>query len=63
MRPSVTFTVECEQEEDGRWLAEILEIPGALVYAKTPDDAAAKGRALAFRVLAERRERGERQGD
>lgn len=59
----MTFTVECEQEEDGRWLAEIPEIPGALVYGETPEGAAAKVRALVHRVLADRREHGEGQVD
>jgi predicted RNase H-like HicB family nuclease len=55
----MNFTLECEQEADGRWLAEVLELPGALAYGATPDDAVAKAEALALRVLAERLERGE----
>ncbi len=49
----MTFTIETEQEEDGRWLAEVLEIPGALAYGQTADEAIAKVQALALRVLAE----------
>ena len=55
----MNFTLECEQEEDGRWLAEVLELPGALAYGATQDGAMAKAEALALRVLAERLERGE----
>ena len=53
------FTVECEEEEDGRWLAEILEIPGALAYGQNPDEAIARVKALALRVVADRLEHGE----
>ena len=53
------FTVEYEQEEDGRWLAEVKEMPGVLVYGKDPDDAAAHAQALALRVIADRLENGE----
>ena len=53
------FTIEYEQEEDGRWIAEVLELPGALSYGKTRDDAIAHAQALALRVLADRLEHGE----
>lgn len=53
------FTIEYEQEEDGRWLAEVKELPGVLVYGKDPDDAAARAQALALRVIADRLENGE----
>jgi len=49
------MNVEVEQEEDGRWIAEIPEIPGALAYGVTPLQAGAKAKALALRVLAERK--------
>jgi predicted RNase H-like HicB family nuclease len=55
----MNFSIEYEQEEDGRWLAEVLEIPGALAYGKTSEDAVAKVQALALRVLADRLEHGE----
>ena len=55
----MTFTVEYEQEEDGRWLAEVLELPGALAYGQTSEEAVAKAQALALRVLADRLEHGE----
>ena len=51
---SVTFTIEYEQEEDGRWLAEVLELPGVLAYGQTTEEALAKAQALALRVLADR---------
>lgn len=51
---SVTFTIEYEQEEDGRWLAEVLELPGVLAYGRTTEEARAKAQALALRVLADR---------
>ena len=55
----MTFTVEYEQEEDGRWLAEVLEMPGVLAYGQSSDEAIAKAQALALRVLADRLEHGE----
>lgn len=55
----VRFTIEYEQEEDGRWLAEILELPGVLAYGHTREDAMAKAQALGLRVLADRIEHGE----
>jgi predicted RNase H-like HicB family nuclease len=55
----MNFTLECEQEDDGRWLAEVVELPGALAYGVTQDEAMAKAEALALRVLAERLEHGE----
>ncbi|HEX6622595.1 MAG TPA: type II toxin-antitoxin system HicB family antitoxin [Pyrinomonadaceae bacterium] len=55
----MTFTIEFEQETDGRWLAEVLELPGALAYGQTSAEAVAKVKALALRVLADRLEHGE----
>ena len=54
-----SFTIETEQEDDGRWIAEIVEIPGSLVYGTSTEEAIAKVQALALRVLAERLEHGE----
>jgi predicted RNase H-like HicB family nuclease len=45
--------VEVEQEEDGRWLAEVLELPGVLAYGDTQDAAISRVQALALRVVAE----------
>jgi predicted RNase H-like HicB family nuclease len=55
----MTFTVEFEREEDGRWLAEVPELPGVLAYGETSNEAIAKAQALALRVLADRLEHGE----
>ena len=51
--------VETEQEDDGRWIAEVIDIPGALAYGHSRVDAIAKAEALAFRVLADRLEVGD----
>ena len=55
----MNFTIECEQEDDGRWLAEVLELPGVLTYGATKEEAIVKAEALALRVIAERLEHGE----
>ncbi len=55
----MTFNIEIEQESDGRWLAEVSDLPGVLTYGVTRPDAVAKVQALALRVLAERLEHGE----
>lgn len=53
------FTVEIDREEDGRWIGEVIDLPGVLAYGSTRDEAMAKTKALAFRVLADRIEHGE----
>ena len=53
------FRIEMEQEQDGRWIAEIGALPGVLAYGVTPTDATAKVQVLALRVLADRMEHGE----
>jgi predicted RNase H-like HicB family nuclease len=53
------FTIEHEREDDGRWLAEVPELPGVLAYGTTADEAMAKAEVLALRVLAERLESNE----
>jgi len=55
----MNFRIEAEREEDGRWMAEVLELPGALVYAATRDEAVARAKALALRAVAERLEHRE----
>ena len=55
----MTFTVEFERDDDGRWLAEVIELPGVLAYGQTSDEAIAKAQALALRVLADRLEHGD----
>jgi predicted RNase H-like HicB family nuclease len=53
------FTVEYELESDGRWLAEVKELPGVMCYGTSPEDAVAHAQALALRVVADRLENGE----
>jgi predicted RNase H-like HicB family nuclease len=55
----MNFTVEYEQEDDGRWLAEVKELPGVMVYGEDVDNAVAHAQALALRVVADRLENGE----
>ena len=50
---ATNFNIETEQEEDGRWIADVVEIPGAMAYGSTPDEAIASVQALALRVFAE----------
>ena len=53
------FTIETEQEEDGRWIAEVLEISGVLMYGNSQQQAIAHVQALALRVIADKLEHGE----
>jgi predicted RNase H-like HicB family nuclease len=53
------FTVETEEEADGRWIAEVQELSGAMTYGRTRDEAIAHAEALALRIVAERLENGE----
>ena len=53
------LSILTERETDGRWLAEVPELPGVLAYGQSPDEAASKVEVLALRVLAERLEHGE----
>jgi predicted RNase H-like HicB family nuclease len=53
------FVVELEQEDDGRWIAEVVDLPGVLAYGQSPEEARAKVQALALRVVADRLEHGE----
>lgn len=50
----MNFCIEFEQEDDGRWIAEIPEIPGVMAYGQTSVQAGEKAKALALRILAER---------
>lgn len=56
---SVTFTVEIEREDDGRWLAEVPGLAGVLAYGQDRNEAVARVQALALRVIAERLEHRE----
>lgn len=53
------FMIEAELEEDGRWIAEVAELPGVLAYGASKSDAVEKVQALALRVLADRLDHGE----
>jgi predicted RNase H-like HicB family nuclease len=46
--------IEIEREKDGRWIAEVPDLPGVMVYGKTRAQALAKVEALALRVIAEK---------
>jgi predicted RNase H-like HicB family nuclease len=47
------FSIEIEQEKDGRWIAEIPEVPGAIAYGPTEHDATVKAYAIALRAVAD----------
>lgn len=51
--------IELDREEDGRWLTEIPELPGVMAYGQTREEAVARVKALALRVMADRLEHGE----
>jgi predicted RNase H-like HicB family nuclease len=53
------LTIEVEQEDDGRWLAEVPELAGVLTYGKTRQEAIDRAQALSLRVLADRLDHGE----
>jgi len=55
----MTFSIEIEREEDGRWMAEVPALAGVMCYGATRDEAVARVQALALRVLAERLEHQE----
>lgn len=55
----MNLNVESEQEADGRWIAEVLGLPGVLAYGDSNEEAVAKAEALALRVIAEQLEHGE----
>jgi predicted RNase H-like HicB family nuclease len=56
---SQQFHIEVEQEEDGRWIADIPELPGVMVYGQTQIEAVSLVQALALRVIADKLEDGE----
>ena len=53
------LSIEVEQEEDGRWLSEVPELPGVLAYGQSRSEAVVRAQVLALRVLADRIEHGE----
>jgi predicted RNase H-like HicB family nuclease len=56
---SLSYRIDLEREDDGRWIGEIADLPGVLCYGATRDEAVARVQALALRVLAERLEHAE----
>lgn len=59
LRPMQQLSIEVERETDGRWLAEVLGVPGVLAYGATSEEARKRALVLALRTLAERIEHGE----
>jgi predicted RNase H-like HicB family nuclease len=55
----MNLTIETDREDDGRWIAEVPELPGVLAYGASRDEAMAKAEALALRVIAEQLDNGE----
>ena len=58
----MNLNVEIEQETDGRWIAEVTNLPGVMVYGESSAEAIAKVKALALRVLADQPEHGKNTG-
>jgi predicted RNase H-like HicB family nuclease len=54
------MNIDLEREEDGRWIAEIPDLPGVMAYGESQDQAISRAEALALRVIADRIEHGER---
>lgn len=59
----MNLSIESEREDDGRWLAEVPQLPGVLAYGASRDEALSRAQVLALRVLAERLEHGERAAE
>lgn len=53
------MNIEIDREEDGRWIAEVPDLPGVMVYGDTQHDAVSKAEALALRIIADRLDHGE----
>lgn len=56
---TLSIECECEREADGRWIAEIVQIPGAMAHGATHDEAMARAGIVALRAIADRIEHGE----
>lgn len=59
----MSFRIEIEREDDGRWIADVVDLPGVVAYGTTEAEAIAHVQALALRVLADRLENGETPGE
>ena len=55
----MNFSIECEEEVDGRWIAEVPQLPGVLCYGETANEAMSKAEVLPLRAMAERLEQSE----
>jgi predicted RNase H-like HicB family nuclease len=55
----VKLTIDIDREEDGRWIAEALELPGVMCYSQTSDQAISNAERLAIEVIADRIAHGE----
>ena len=55
----MNLTIELDREEDGRWIAEALELPGVMCYGQTRDQAISNAERLAIEVIADRIAHGE----
>ncbi len=55
----MSLTIEVEQEDDGRWIAEVVDLSGVMAYGQTRQEAVERVQVLALRVLADRIEHGE----
>jgi predicted RNase H-like HicB family nuclease len=55
----MVLSIELDREDDGRWIAEALELPGVMAYGITREEAIGKGEKLAIEVIADRIEHGE----
>ena len=51
--------IEVDREDDGRWIAEVPDLPGTMAYGVTQDEAVSRVEALALRVIADRIDHGE----
>lgn len=56
---NMSYRVEIERENDGRWIADVVDLPGVMAYGTSANEALAFAQALALRVLADRIENGE----
>jgi len=55
----VNLTIELDREQDGRWIAEVIELPGVMCYGATRDEAISNSERLAIEVIADRIAHGE----
>jgi len=60
---AIRLEIEIDREEDGRWIADIAALPGVMAYGATREEAIAKAKALALRVIADEIEHGDRPRD